>query len=523
MRRAAVCAALVATALVAAHDGGAASAKDEKPTFQRGPDFQKRVDAAIAKGVAWLKSAQRGDGSFPDVPIHRAGVTALAYHALRSSRVPVGDANAASAYHALQSAYDSMRAAKKQDAGLTTYVAALMCVAAADHVDPRGDANAAPAPGDKDVAWAQELVRFLVESQDAQGMWRYEPVPKLAAILPDNSNTQFAILGLKSASRLGVRAPTATWLRTVKHFIDTPSLRTAGGGYGWAYPDSGGRGGYEDAMTAGGIGAVVMCRSELLGDPAYKDDRDAERSLRDAVQCLGAAFADRSIFDLDSAKASGWSMYRYYLAYAVERAGAMSGLAEFGGHDWYGEGAEFLVAMQAKSGAWPAGAPPGRTDAPQEKPSPADTVVSTCFALLFLGRATPPVVRGAMTGSMDDSDINFGVAASLSEKDFADFLDLVLSRWRRASDAAVKDRLFAKTTAVGPRIVAPLIERLSSAKDDDRAAAFALLKRATGLDFGFEASAKSDARATAVAAWSSWWLATQKTLHYDAAKGLLIP
>src|SRR6185369_6305214 len=104
----------------------------------------------------------------------------------------------------------------------------------------------------------------------------------------------------------------------------------------------------------------------------------------------------------------------------------------------------------------------------------------------------------------DDTDINFAVAPSLSDKDFADFLDLVMSRWRRNADAAVKERLLAKTTAVGPRIVAPLVKRLASDKDDDRAAAFALLKRATGLDNGFDPAAAEEARATAVAAWQTW-------------------
>ncbi len=487
---------LTAAALVVAAGDGAARAGGDSPRpFRRGPDFQKRVDAAIAKGVAWLKAAQHGDGSYPDVPFQRGGVTALAYHVLRSSHVPVGDASAAGAYRSLQSVYDSMTSPKKQDAtGLTVYVAS-----------------------------ARDLVKYLGELQNEKGMWGYGRYRAIGLGMdPDNSNTQFAVLGLTSASRLGARAPTVVWRRALKHFLDTQTGQgTTGGGSGWSYQD--GAHAIDDATTSGGIGAVVMCRSELLGDSSYTQDRDAENALRSAVRQLAKSLDSGAVFDLAAAKSAGWSMYRYYLAYGIERAGALSGLSEFGGHDWFGEGAEFLLAMQGPSGAWPAGPPTGSTNAGGAKTSATDTIVSTCFALLFLGRATPPVARGALTGAMDDSDINFVLAPKLSDKDFADVLDLVLSRWRRVSDAAVKERLFAKTTAVGPRIVAPLVKRLASSKDEDRAAAFALLKRATGLDNGYDPSAKPEMRETAVAAWQTWWLANQKTLRFDAASGRLIP
>jgi len=84
------------------------------------------------------------------------------------------------------------------------------------------------------------------------------------------------------------------------------------------------------------------------------------------------------------------------------------------------------------------------------------------------------------------------------------------------------DRFFRKTTAVGPKIVAPLVARVASAKDDDRAAAFALLQRATGLDHGYDPSAKPDARAAAVAAWTAWWQANKDALKYDAATGKIV-
>jgi hypothetical protein len=48
-----------------------------------------------------------------------------------------------------------------------------------------------------------------------------------------------------------------------------------------------------------------------------------------------------------------------------------------GGKDWYFEGATQLIARQRKNGSWNEG---GRLD-----------IVETCFALLFLKRATAPI------------------------------------------------------------------------------------------------------------------------------------
>jgi hypothetical protein len=152
----------------------------------------------------------------------------------------------------------------------------------------------------------------------------------------------------------------------------------------------------------------------------------------------------------------------------------------------------------------------------------SNAVVNTCFALLFLKRGTPPVSRGALTKAFDDTDIRFEAAASLSDDDFDDFVDLVLSRWRRAASDDVKRRLFERATAVGPRIVAPLILKLGSAKAPEREAAAALLKSATGLDNGYDPAASPDAREDAIAKWQTWWLANEKTARFDTGSGRIV-
>jgi hypothetical protein len=69
----------------------------------------------------------------------------------------------------------------------------------------------------------------------------------------------------------------------------------------------------------------------------------------------------------------------YYL-YSLERAGVLDGVKRVGGKDWYFEGATELLARQAENGSW--------------SEVGADELAGTCFALLFLKRATAPLTPG---------------------------------------------------------------------------------------------------------------------------------
>ena len=73
--------------------------------------------------------------------------------------------------------------------------------------------------------------------------------------------------------------------------------------------------------------------------------------------------------------------YHFYHLYGIERVGALSGKHEIGGKAWYPRGAQWLVDVQQKSGAW--------SDWSCMRPT---DVLGTCFALLFLKKATPPTV-----------------------------------------------------------------------------------------------------------------------------------
>jgi hypothetical protein len=513
--------------------------------IERKKDFVDRVNAAVDRGTAWLKGSHGPGGAWRDYGHYPGAMTALAYYTLRVCGVPRDDPTAAQAFSAMRQTYDSA----KRRSELRTYTLGVMCMALAEHGDPVASPDRERDPqsrlSESDAAWMKEMVNYLEDWQDGKGRWSY-PLTRDGSY--DNSNTQYALLGLKAASRAGVKVKQQTWMRSLRHFLDTQeddgpsvprfepgekgrtSARAVDRARGWGYvADMSAYG----SMTAGGAGSVVICRSELLGRQDYGPglDAKAEQSARDGIAWLGANFAvdtNPSGPPQKGQRANLMNMsgptWHYYYLYALERAGVLGAVEWMGDHDWYGEGAEYLLGEQLPSGAWSQMRSARLGDIPMARPIAGDTetVLATSFALLFLKKGTLPVGRGALTKEPDDSDINFAAAANLAPSDFDDFLDLVLSRWRRAADPAAKERLLASATAVGPRIVVPLIDRLASTKDTERESAFALLRRATGLDHGYDPAAAPDARETSLARWQSWWLASCKTCRFDADLGRLV-
>jgi hypothetical protein len=529
----------------------------------RAANFQEGVDAAIERGVAWLRTRQRADGSYEDEEGYPGAITALAYHTLRVCGVARDDPASVRTWNAGRKLYARQ--------SLRTYSAAIYLMAIASH----GEA-VATATDDRDVRlspedakWAREIAGCLAGAQNDRGGWSYHVAPdadpaggggsgagakRFGNFLPhyDHSNTQYALLGLKHAARCGVPIDDGVWKRSLEHFLaaqektgpevrrrplgrtpvpkgatnDAPSVDQARG-WGYLTGDVAGRNrrGAYASMTAAGVSSLVICRSELLGSHLMtaRLEAESERAVWDGLAWLGSRWPVTSSGELPSGLIEQFApqFINHYEYYGVERAGVLAGVDWMAGLDWYGVGAEALVEAQTRDGAWRPREGPDLGPALKPLDGP-HTVVDTCFALLFLRRGTTPVRRGAVTQGGADDDINFAVASKLGDKDFADLLDLVLARWRRATDDAVKTRLFDGATSAGPRIVEPLLVRMDAADAAERTAAHALLRHATGLDFGFAADAKPELRDAALVKWQSWWMTSKSRLQYDASSRRLV-
>ncbi|MCA9175957.1 MAG: DUF4159 domain-containing protein [Planctomycetales bacterium] len=247
----------------------------------------------------------------------------------------------------------------------------------------------------------KRLAKWLESTQiatgDRIGAWAYSGADGRG----DNSNTQFAVLGLHEAERAGVDIDSLVWRRAYQHFEST---QTPAGG--WCYfldrnrPQSAESG----SMTCAGIASVIITADKLR-------HRDASVQRGQVICCGGGESADDIIerglrflgrpgyftFEENPGTASG-TYWLYYL-YALERVGRLSSRRFIGGRDWYREGADLLVRKQrvlADSSAWLG---VGNVEG-------TNSVVCTCYALLFLSKGRRPVVLAHLRHGADPRDWN---------------------------------------------------------------------------------------------------------------------
>jgi hypothetical protein len=188
----------------------------------------------------------------------------------------------------------------------------------------------------------------------------------------DNSNTQYAALGLRACYDSGIAIPEGVVLLAVKWWRESqhPPSEKEGvyGGRGWNYKtrEADKRGPYH-AMTAGGTACLVIY------DYMLKREWENDSFVKSGMKWLTDHFrVDKN----------------YYYMYGLERVGILYGTPTLGTHDWYQEGARLLLKEQKADGSW--GDHKDKDDT-KEKESERNTQ-ETCFAILFLKKATRPLV-----------------------------------------------------------------------------------------------------------------------------------
>ena len=221
---------------------------------------------------------------------------------------------------------------------------------------------------------ADQLQKGQISVGPNSGLWGYSS--KGPGGGGDRSNGQFAILGLRDAAHAGALVDRRVWQRTRAHW-----LRAQNGDGGWSYNREGGALGSSGSMTVAGIATLQitsgMLRDEkdLLpnGQPRCCEPVTEDQQLDRALAWMGRHFSVGS-------NPGGRSWLFYYL-YGMERAGRLSGRRFFGNHDWYREGAHYLINGQnQRNGSW--------SSAGIE----SDEVIATSFGLLFLSKGLSPVL-----------------------------------------------------------------------------------------------------------------------------------
>lgn len=360
-----------------------------------GTDIRKEVNDAMAKGVKKLRTWQKEDGSFEPHGNYLTGTTALALLTLVACEVPRDDPAVKKAL-----AYIVANPPRK------TYARGTCLMAIERMYTPPGElhrAHVRDSERKRDLPpelrqWCLRVASELERECTTPGSWGY-PSGSRALVRLDSSNTQYAVLGLRAAARLGYEPKENTWLGVVRHFrlhrdrtgprgqvaliregeaiVDprdtTRGLVTVPNVAGFSYtthsviPTG--------SMTVAGISSLLVARNQLenMGKLTPRVDKEIGEMVLG-----GWAWLDRN-WSMDRNPHKHGNNWYYYYLYALERAGVFDRVKRVGARDWYFEGACQLLARQGKAGQWH-GVGKG-------------SVSDTCFALLFLKRATAPLTQ----------------------------------------------------------------------------------------------------------------------------------
>jgi hypothetical protein len=169
------------------------------------------------------------------------------------------------------------------------------------------------------------------------------------AMVWDTSISQYAILGLRACADANIEIPIKIWYDAEQAFsskqLPNGSWNCHGG------PET-------HSMTVGGMGSLAIC--------LFYQNKDIQKNnrIKKAIDWLVKDFTI-------TGSTENWS--HYYYIYGLERAGALVGTEFFGQYQWYPLGVSYLLKEQQKDGSW------------------NESNIDTCFALLFLRRATKPL------------------------------------------------------------------------------------------------------------------------------------
>lgn len=321
----------------------------------RGEDaLVEKVRLAIKNGKSYLLGQQRDNGSWENNAFGvqmPGGATSLALLALLTA----GE-NPKSA--AIQKGLNYLRDIPPSK----TYVVALQTMVFAQVGEGR------------DRELIARNVQWLLEAQKDTG-WSYT-----AGGATDNSNTQYAVLGLHAGIEAGVPVNKNALARLRKYML------TSQMGGCWGY-DRGGDQTPRLTMTCAGLCNLMITGMDLElgkqhmegGDIKDCGKYDENGPVADALRWIGGRFPaeihpGNTRRDLDSD-------FPFYCLYGIERTGRLTGRRFLGGHDWYEIGCRYLVATQNKGdGYWKGVNLDG---------SP---ILATSFALLFLAKGRTPVL-----------------------------------------------------------------------------------------------------------------------------------
>jgi len=320
-----------------------------------GPVTGEQVRTAIRTGVKYLLDEQnKQNGSWSEQIQNPGGITALCTLALLNSGVEPS-------HPQIQRALVHLRKFEPT----RTYSVALqtMVLCAAQPL--------------RDRVLIQRNVRWLEATQKEGGQWSYP------AGGGDNSNSQFALLALHEAERLGAEVNPETWRRAAKYWRDSQESDGS-----WSYRPEFDTG--LGSMTCAGIGASVICSGRVSNLNASVQNGQVQccqlNDEDDSIE-LGLTWLARNFsVQRNPGRRGMQNVWHYYYLYGLERVGRLTARRFIGEYDWYREGAEFLINQQDLFSHHWVGQHHGENN----------PHIATSFALLFLSKGRRPLLMAKL-------------------------------------------------------------------------------------------------------------------------------
>ncbi len=345
--------------------------------------FDGQVDQTVARAVQYLRGLQKPDGSWPYFHHDATGLVGLA---LLEAGVPATDP-------VIQKAAAVVRTKACKDTFNYSVSAAIMFldrlgdpqdepfiqslafrVLAAQFRDGTAEAGGwsydCPAPSAAEVQQLSDCLKNRKEPAGKQEPGTRPPLPKefrdkidalyaadgkpMGKLVPDNSNTQFALLGLWVARRHGIPVERAFALAEQR----LRTMQDANGGASNAQ------------MTCCGLIGLGLAHGAAAKRRDMSKDEAILKGLRAIAAVIGTPANDlRTVPRLSPSEPT----QIYYTLWSVERMAILYDFPTIMGKDWFKWGAQLLQVNQQADGSW--------------KGTYHDGGCDTAFAVLFLKRA----------------------------------------------------------------------------------------------------------------------------------------
>jgi hypothetical protein len=227
------------------------------------------------------------------------------------------------------------------------------------------------------------VANYIASHQNANGSWDY--VNRSAG---DTSISQYAVLGLWEAENLGVDVSPSVWDRAASWYM---SVQSSAGS--WCYHRDEGNQPETCAMTAAGIGSLLICQRQLERFRTTRRDNSALLTplVTDAMRDGFKPSTSAASIDAAIKRGIGWlsanfapanptlaGQSPYYMLYGVERIGALAEKQVLGKVDWYTKGSDFIRQTQHSDGTWQ---------------GQHGTDMNTVWSILFLVKSTAKTIQ----------------------------------------------------------------------------------------------------------------------------------